>query len=246
MAVYAVCELERAQVVIATVRDTAAGWMSPRSCVVLSDLLVVRRNRPPRRWPKRRGGGGIHATRSNSMSGTDRGQVSRRAALKVAAGLAAGSAAFGQTARIGWAHDLRPADPAYSFDEYERIVDRDVTVRMLYEWPTLTNPIIFNNISNGLNGFQFSYDLPPNQIQVVVQAYATANLAMYHDTLWAKFRLGEIFKVQDPTTGEPAVRNIWFASKNPPMTEPPANRSNAYYSDLSLEGLQRRGVLFLI
>jgi hypothetical protein len=180
------------------------------------------------------------------MSGTGRGQLSRRAALKVAAGLAAGSAAFAQTARIGWAHDLRPSDPAYSFDEYERIVNRDVTVRMLFEWPTLTNPIIYNNISNALNGFQFSYDIPPSQIQVVVQAYATANLAMYDDVLWAKYRLGEVFKIQDPMTGELAVRNAWFASKNPSVTEPPADRSNPYYSDINIEGLQRRGVLFLI
>jgi hypothetical protein len=180
------------------------------------------------------------------MSATGRGRVSRRAALKVAAGLAAGSVALGQTPRIGWAHDLRPTDPAYPFDEYERIVNREVTVRMLYEWPTLTNPIIYNNISNGLNGFQFSYDIPSSQIQVVVQAYATANLAMYDDVLWAKYRLGETFKVQDPTTGEPAVRNLWFASKNPPKAQPPADRSNPYYSDISIEGLQRRGVLFLI
>jgi hypothetical protein len=180
------------------------------------------------------------------MSGTVRPQLSRRAALKVGAGLAAASAALGNTAKTGWAHDLRPTDPAYQFDEYEQIVNRDVTVRMLYEWPTLTNPIIFNNISNGLNGFQFSYDLPPSEIQVVVQAYATANLAMYDDFLWAKYQLGAMFKVQDPTTSEPAVRNIWFASKNRALAEPPADRSNPFYSDLSIEGLQRRGVLFLI
>jgi len=175
-----------------------------------------------------------------------RGRVNRRAALKVAAGVAAGSIALGQTARIGWAHDLRPTDPIYAFDEYERIVSRDVSVRMLYEWPTLTNPIIYGNISNGLNGFQFSYDIPPSQIQVVVQAYSSANLAMYDDAVWEKYQLGEIFKVQDPATGEPAVRNIWFASKNPPMAQPPADRSSPYYSDISIEGLQRRGVQFLI
>jgi hypothetical protein len=180
------------------------------------------------------------------MSPAGRTLVNRRVALKVAAGLAAASAALGETAKAGWAHDLRPNDPAYQFDDYEQIVNRDVTIRMLYEWPTLTNPIIFNNISNGLNGFQFSYDLLPNQIQVVVQAYASANLAMYDDALWSKYRLGEIFKVQDPATGEPAVRNIWFASKNPPVDQSPADRSNPYYSDLSIEGLQRRGVLFLI
>jgi hypothetical protein len=160
--------------------------------------------------------------------------------------VAAGSVALAQRPTIGWAHDLRPTDTAYAFDEYERIVNRDVTIRMLFEWPNLTNPIIYNNISNALNGFQFSYDIPPGQVQLVVQAFATANLAMYDDTLWAKYRLGEIFKVQDPATGAPAVRNVWFASKNPATAEPPADRSNAYYSDISIEGLQRRGVLFLI
>ena len=79
-----------------------------------------------------------------------------------------------------------------------------------------------------------------------MQAYSSANLAMYDDTLWAKYQLGEIFKVQDPTTGEAAVRNIWFASKNPALAQPPADRSNPYYSDISIEGLQRRGVQFLI
>ena len=172
--------------------------------------------------------------------------LSRRAALKVSAGLAAGVAALHQTSSITWAHDLRPSDPVYQFDEYERIVNRDLTVRMLYEWPTLTNPLIYNNISNGLNGFQFSYDLTPDRIQVIVQAYATANLAMYDDAVWARYRLGEIFKVQDPATGQPAVRNIWFASKNPAVSQPPSDRANPYYSDISIEGLQRRGVLFLI
>jgi hypothetical protein len=130
-------------------------------------------------------GGNFTHKGSNLMSSTDSGRLSRRAALKITAGLAAASATVGATATTTWAHDLRPADSAYRFDEYERVVNRDVTIRMLYEWPNLTNPLIFSNISNGLNGFQFSYDLPPSQIQVVVQAYATANLAMYDDAMWA-------------------------------------------------------------
>jgi len=75
------------------------------------------------------------------MSDTTRGQLSRRVALRAAAaGLAAGSALLAQPAKLGWAHDLRPADSVYQFDEYERIVNRDVIVRMLFAWPTLTNP----------------------------------------------------------------------------------------------------------
>jgi hypothetical protein len=163
-----------------------------------------------------------------------------------ATGAMAVGAAVSQLPRVAHAHDLRTNDPVYRFDEYEAIVNRDVTIRQVYEWPNINNAIIYSNISNGLNGFHFSYDLPADRIQVVAQAFATANLAMYDDAVWADDRLGEVFKVQDPLTGQPATRNIWFASKNPSLSEPPGDRANPYYSDTSIEGLQRRGVLFLI
>src|SRR4051794_23472083 len=101
--------------------------------------------------------------------------VSRRTALR-ATGVAAIGGAVSQLPAIVHAHDLRPNDPVYRFDEYEGIVNRDVTIRQVYEWPNLNNPIIYTNISNGLNGFQFSYDVPAERIQVVVQAFASANL----------------------------------------------------------------------
>ena len=60
-----------------------------------------------------------------------------------------------------------------------------------------------------LNGFQFSYDIPPDEIQVVVQAYASANAAIYDDFIWEKYRWGEALNVMDPETNRPATRNIW-------------------------------------
>lgn len=181
----------------------------------------------------------------SAMNDISRRGMSRRTALR-AAGVAAAGAAASQLPQVAHAHDLRPTDPAYAFDAYESIVNRDVIIRQVYEWPNINNAIIYNNISNGLNGFQFSYDLPADRIQVVVQAFSSANLAMYDDAAWAKYRLGEVFKIQDPGTGQPATRNQWFASKNPTVSQPPADRANPYYSDISIEGLQRRGVLFLI
>jgi hypothetical protein len=171
--------------------------------------------------------------------------MSRRTALR-AAGVAAAGAAVSQMPRVANAHDLRTNDPAYRFDEYERIVNRDVTIRQVYEWPNVNNAIIYNNVSNGLNGFQFSYNVPADRIQVVVQAFSSANLAMYDDAVWAKYRFGELYKISDPATGQPATRNQWFGSKNAPVSQPPADRADPYYSDISIEGLQRRGVLFLI
>ena len=181
------------------------------------------------------------------MEGAERTDVTRRSLIRTA-WAAVGLAAFAGGSREVEAHDLRPTDPAYRFDRYEAIVNRRVRIRQLYAWPNLKNPILFGNVSNGLNGFQFSYDVPPDQIQVVVQAYFTANGAMYDDHLWEKYRLGEAFSVTDPATGKPATRNIWYRSKvaAQDVTPPPTDRGHPYYSDTSIEGLQRRGVLFLI
>jgi len=51
------------------------------------------------------------------MKSTTSIQVGQRAALKIGAGLAAASAMVGGTVRAGWAHDPRPNDPAYAFDD---------------------------------------------------------------------------------------------------------------------------------
>ena len=182
-----------------------------------------------------------------AVSETTRRGVSRRAFIKMA-GAAAGVAALVRFPQTAEAHDLRPTDPAYRFDKYEDIVNRSVRIRQLYQWPNINNPIIYANISNGLNGFQFSYGIAPEDMQVVVQAYFSANGAMYDDHIWEKYRLGEAFNIKDPVTDKPATRNIWYKSKIPAqeVSTPPKDRSHAYYSDTSIEGLQRRGVLFLI
>ena len=161
---------------------------------------------------------------------------------------AAGAMAVARGPETADAHDLRPGDPAYQFDRYEAILNRRVRIKQLYAWPNLANPIIYANISNGLNGFQFSYGLPPGEIQVVVQAYFSANAAMYDDYIWTKYKLGEAFNIKDPATGQPSTRNLWYNSRlaASDVATPPASRSHPYYSDTSIEGLQRRGVVFLI
>src|SRR4051794_34052441 len=129
-------------------------------------------------------------------------EVNRRTVLKVLGGTIAGPSV--------WAHDLRPGDPTYHFQEYEDIVNRSAQVKQLFQWPNIANPIIFANVRNSLNGFQFSYDIPSDDIQIVVQAYATANPAVYDDSIWDRYRWGEALSVLDPATNQPATRNIFY------------------------------------
>jgi intracellular sulfur oxidation DsrE/DsrF family protein len=158
-----------------------------------------------------------------------------------------GGAVVGHTS--AWGHDLRPDDPSYRFEEYEAIVNRRAHVRQVYEWPNIANSLIFANIRNGLNGFQFSYDVPPREVQIVVQAYSSANAANYDDFIWEKYRMGEALAVRDPQTNQPATRNIFFGSPVAGTTLTPgwqpAERNDPFFDDTSMEGLQRRRVLFL-
>jgi hypothetical protein len=179
------------------------------------------------------------------MNDVLRAGMNRRRMLKLAVASAAGAVAWGQLPRPAAAHDLRPNEPFYHFDEYEAIVNRDLKIRQVFEWPNINNTLLYFNVRNALNGFQFSYDVPPGQTQVVVQAYASAIAAVYDDFIWQKYRFGELMGVTDPTTKQPALRNIWYKSPNPAPASVPTDRANPYYSDASIEGLQRRGVLFL-
>jgi intracellular sulfur oxidation DsrE/DsrF family protein len=171
--------------------------------------------------------------------------ISRRHLLKVAGTAAAGAAALGQFSRAASAHHLEPTEAAFRFNEYEAIVNREVRFRQVYEWPNLANSIIFANIRNGINAAVFSYGVPEDQMQVVVAAYAAASAATYDDFIWAKYRLGEAMGIKDPATGQPAARNIWYPSANLMPATRPSARTDPYYADTSIEGLQRRGVLFL-
>lgn len=147
------------------------------------------------------------------------------------------------------AHDLKPGDPTYRFAEYEAIVNNpNLSIRQVYEYANITNPILFSNAINGLNGFQFSYGIPANRIQVVIQAYFTANAVTYDDFIWNKYKFGEARNIKDPVTGEFATRNIYFpatvAYTEIPNGIQPTDRNHPFFADNSIEGLQRRMVLF--
>lgn len=133
--------------------------------------------------------------------------ATRRTVLKVAV---SGTVGAGFHRLLG--HDLKPGDPLYQFEKYESITNRELTIRQVYEWPNISNPIIFANISNGLNGFQFSYEIPPSQVQVVVQPYSASNAAVYDDYIWQKYQFGVARNIKDPATGDFAVRNIFYPS----------------------------------
>ncbi len=101
--------------------------------------------------------------------------------------------------------------------------------------------LVLGQITNWLNGYQFSYKL----LHVVAALYGSANVLTYNDTLWQKYRFGEVYKVIDPSTGKPATRNLFWPSFNGATAGTNPDDLKSVWQDVGIEVLQRRGVLFM-
>ena len=67
--------------------------------------------------------------------------------------------------------------------------------------------------NNYLNTFRDVYHAEGmDAVNVAVGIARTAFPVNASDALWEKFKLGELWKIKDPETGKPAVRNIYLGS----------------------------------
>lgn len=70
---------------------------------------------------------------------------------------------------------------------------------------------------------------------IVILRHDAIPLAM-EDKLWAKYKFGEVFKIEDKATKAPAVRNIYWQPKP----------GELHFPDMSIDQLQKRGVMFCV
>lgn len=80
-----------------------------------------------------------------------------------------------------------------------------------------------------------AYNIPASQLSAVVILRHNAIPVALNDTVWAKYKLGEMFNVADPMTSKPAERNIFATAKD--FAIPP-------FPSSSIEKLRERGVIF--
>jgi hypothetical protein len=85
----------------------------------------------------------------------------------------------------------------------------------------------------------------PQVVPVIVLRHQTAALAL-DDALWAKYQIGALRKIDDPTTKKPAERNPW--SRTPAGTPPDADLAAILGGpvDPTLEGVIRSGGVVLV
>ena len=132
--------------------------------------------------------------------------------------------------------------------EFERLVRNPSRVKQVFDENQIGGGNFLNNIKNSLNGLQFGFNIPTDQIKITAAMHGPANALNFDDYVWQKYRIGEWLKVPDPKTGQPAVRNPFFASKAAPQMHYPTqdpDDGNSLFQDASIQALQLRGVQFL-
>lgn len=92
---------------------------------------------------------------------------------------------------------------------------------------SLNPPRNFLDVQKQLYGLEFP------DVNVVIGMNSSSFGINASDSLWAKYKLGERYKIQDPTTRRPAERNVYLGSDADKRAE-------------TVRALQARGVVFMM
>jgi hypothetical protein len=132
--------------------------------------------------------------------------------------------------------------------EFDRLIKNRARVKQVFDETQIGGGRFLNNIKNSLNGLQFGFNIPAEQIKILSAMHGPANMLNFDDYVWKKYRIGEWLKVDDPLTGQPAVRNTFLVSKSGPdfqFASQDPNDENSFFQDASIQALQARKVQFL-
>jgi intracellular sulfur oxidation DsrE/DsrF family protein len=136
----------------------------------------------------------------------------------------------------------------WNIADFDRLIKHRARVKQVFDETQIGGGRFLNNMKNSLNGLQFGFSIAADQIKIVSAMHGPANMLNFDDYVWKKYRIGEWLKVDDPVTGQPAVRNPFLTSKAGPdmqrVSQDP-NDENSSYQDASIQALQARGVRFL-
>ncbi len=169
--------------------------------------------------------------------------INRRSFLSgaTALGLAAGAAGAAEGQLVWKTTDWKLAD-------FESLLHHTARIKQVYDVVQINDGRFLNNVKNSLNGLQFGFGVPKEQIKVAVAMHGPANMLNYDDFIWNKYQIGEWLKVTDPETDKPAVRNIFMSSpkgtaKSEASSDP--SQEDSMYQDRSIRTLRARGVQFM-
>jgi hypothetical protein len=138
--------------------------------------------------------------------------------------------------------------PDWHFEEFAKLINSSRRIKQVVHADAINGGRFLRNTKNSLNGLRFGHGVAADQIQIVCGLNAQANVLNYSDYVWQKYHVGEWAKVNDPKTGQPALRNIFYPSKagtSPHYASEDPSSEDSLYQDVSIQALQSRGVRFV-
>ena len=177
------------------------------------------------------------------MQNTSRINISRRSFVTSAAGVAA-LGAIGPISAAAHAQEIETASE-WPVSDFNKLIHHPADVKQMFDI-TGANGTGFQHIQNSFNALQFGFGIPEHQIQIAAVMRAMATVLIFDDYAWKKYNLGVMSKINDPKTGMPAERNIFYPSKtNLKYASNDPNHADSIYQDHSIQALQHRGLRIL-
>lgn len=136
----------------------------------------------------------------------------------------------------------------WKITEFDKLVRNTSRVKQVFDENQIGEGKFLTNVKNSLNGLHFGFNIPSDQIKIVVAMHGSANALNFDDYAWQKYRIGEWLNVREPERAQPAARNPFFPSKAAPTmhyTTQNPDDEDSLYQDTSMQALQLRGVQFL-
>jgi hypothetical protein len=127
--------------------------------------------------------------------------------------------------------------------EFDKLLKSKARVKQVFDVSNLAGGEFMSPIKNSINGLQFGFKIPVDQINVVAALRGSANLLNFDDSMWEKYQLGEYTKTDDPKTSKPATRNLFFLKKEGATSD--VQDHNSIYQDYSVQALTPRGLTLL-
>jgi hypothetical protein len=187
----------------------------------------------------------------NEQSSRSR-RPTRRALLAGGAALGAMSVAQSLHGRAAMAQSTPQA--VSESENYEAALNASGGMKAVFQSPHIEasgasgdvlNHLLLGQLKNWLNAFQFDYQMDPQELHTLSATYASANLLTYSDSIWETYAFGAKYEVIDPATGQPAVRNPFWPSRNDPNDTEDPESPTSFYQDTGIEAMQKRGTVFL-
>ena len=121
--------------------------------------------------------------------------------------------------------------------------------RCLFDFPAHKNGAGLVHILNYITTYQAAYGADISDVSTIGTLYSIgpqSSIAMaFTDDMWAKYRFGEYLALDDPQTGKPSVRNLFYKTMEGDSL--PRVGNIGPFPDASVSALQEKmGTIFLL